>query len=96
MAEPIPVAPHLSERSGLAYHEYGDPAGDRIVVFHHGWPAAGCQGSLFDAAAKELGVRILAPNRPGIAGSAPDHGRGFGACLVEVTYGRFCTSPTAG
>lgn len=63
--------------SGLAYYEYGDPTSNQVVVFHHGWPSAGSQGALFDQAAKECGVRLLSPSRPGIAGSRMEAGRGF-------------------
>lgn len=52
----------------VAVHDYGDPHGTPIFYFH-GWPAAGLQGALFDAAARELGVRLLSPDRPGIGAS---------------------------
>jgi len=72
----FPIAPHRSGAAGLVYHEFGDPSG-KPVVFHHGWPSAGSQGQLLDEAAKELGVRVLSPNRPGIGGSDLVPGRGF-------------------
>jgi len=74
----IPQAPHFDDRSGLAYHEFGDRDGDRLLLFNHGWPSAGSQGGLLNVAGRELGIRILAPNRPGIGGSRPHSGnRGF-------------------
>lgn len=76
-AQTSSFSPRFSEASGLAYHEYGDPSSDQVVVFHHGWPSAGSQGALFDKPARERGVRILSPNRPGIGGSRMEEGRGF-------------------
>ncbi|MEY2525783.1 MAG: hypothetical protein QOE73_554 [Verrucomicrobiota bacterium] len=49
----------------LAYDEYGDPNGVP-VFFCHGWPSSGTMARLTDAPARELGVRIISPDRPGI------------------------------
>ncbi|WP_435146138.1 alpha/beta fold hydrolase [Halobaculum sp. P14] len=54
----------------LAYAEYGDPDGDP-VLFLHGTPGSRRLGALFDADARERGVRLLAPDRPGFGRSAP-------------------------
>lgn len=48
----------------LGYAEYGDPRGQPVFVFH-GWLGSRLQGQRFDAAARQLGVRIVAPDRPG-------------------------------
>lgn len=48
----------------IAYAEYGDPEGTP-VVFLHGTPGSRRLGELFDGAAREHGVRLLAPDRPG-------------------------------
>ena len=55
-------------KSGLriAYEEYGDPSGEP-VIFCHGWPGSRAQGELADAAGRELGLRIISPDRPGIS-----------------------------
>ncbi|HEY2342168.1 MAG TPA: alpha/beta hydrolase [Chthoniobacteraceae bacterium] len=55
----------LSGGARLAYEEYGDPAGEP-VVFCHGWPGSRLQGTSCAAAAREAGVRIISPDRPGI------------------------------
>ena len=60
----------LGEGRQLAFAEYGDPAGIP-VVFCHGWPSSCTMGELTDTAAREVGVRIISPDRPGISGSAP-------------------------
>lgn len=57
-------------RSGVvAVHEYGVPGGVP-VVFCHGWPSSCTMAELTDQAAREVGVRIISPDRPGISGSA--------------------------
>ena len=52
----------------IAYSEYGVPSG-RPVFFFHGWPSSRTMGELTDAPARELGLRIISPDRPGICGS---------------------------
>lgn len=52
----------------LTYREYGVRDGEPVFFFH-GWPGESHQGSLIHDAAVERGVRIIAPNRPGIGGS---------------------------
>jgi pimeloyl-ACP methyl ester carboxylesterase len=54
----------------LAYMEYGDSEG-APVLFCHGWPSSCTMAELTDAAARELGIRIISPDRPGISGSTP-------------------------
>src|SRR6202163_288219 len=53
----------------LAFSEYGDANG-MPVFFCHGWPSSRTMAELTDAAARDLGVRIISPDRPGISGSA--------------------------
>jgi pimeloyl-ACP methyl ester carboxylesterase len=57
----------LKLRNGLVlgYAEYGDPQGT-VMFYHHGWPSARVQGVLIDDIAKRHGLRIIAPDRPGI------------------------------
>lgn len=52
----------------IAYDEYGDPNG-APVIFCHGWPSSRSMATLTDDAARELGVRIVSPDRPGISES---------------------------
>jgi pimeloyl-ACP methyl ester carboxylesterase len=60
----------------LAYEEYGDPAGEP-VIFCHGWPSSGTQAALTHKAACEAGVRMIAPDRPGLGHSQFQPGRTF-------------------
>ena len=64
----------LSSGRKLAYAEYGDPHGTPAFYFH-GWPSAGIQGSLMDEAGRELGLRIISPDRPGLGQSDYHPGR---------------------
>jgi pimeloyl-ACP methyl ester carboxylesterase len=52
----------------VAFSEYGDAAGEPIV-FCHGWPSSRIMAELTEEAARELRVRMISPDRPGIAGS---------------------------
>jgi pimeloyl-ACP methyl ester carboxylesterase len=52
----------------IAFQEYGDPGGTPIV-FCHGWPSSRIMARLTNDAARDLAVRIISPDRPGISGS---------------------------
>ncbi|ACV49267.1 MULTISPECIES: alpha/beta fold hydrolase [Halomicrobium] len=58
----------LSGGRRLRYAAYGRSDGTP-VLFLHGTPGSYRLGSLFDAAARERGVRLIAPDRPGYGGS---------------------------
>lgn len=60
----------LSNDRRLAYAEYGAPGGDPVVLFH-GTPGSRQLGRLFDSRARECGIRVLAPDRPGFGRSTP-------------------------
>jgi pimeloyl-ACP methyl ester carboxylesterase len=53
----------------IAYGEYGDARG-MPVFFCHGWPSSRTMAELTDAAGRDLGVRIISPDRPGISRSS--------------------------
>ncbi|KAI8624203.1 alpha/beta-hydrolase [Xylariaceae sp. FL1651] len=60
----------LEDGRRIAYNITGAKKGH--PVFHlHGWPGARTEGSLFDVQAAELGVSIIAIDRPGIGLSTP-------------------------
>jgi pimeloyl-ACP methyl ester carboxylesterase len=52
----------------MAFAEYGDPNG-APVIFCHGWPSSRTMAELTHEAARNLGVRIISPDRPGIRDS---------------------------
>lgn len=74
----------------LAYAEYGRPEGEP-VVFLHGTPGSRRLGAAFETVARDCGVRLLAPDRPGYGRSTPwpnrsvgDAGRFVGAVLDDA------------
>ncbi|MBN1628686.1 MAG: alpha/beta hydrolase [Thermoleophilia bacterium] len=74
----------------VAVHEFGDPTG-RPVVFAHGGGlgATGLFAQTSDRAAREHGLRLLAPDRPGLGDSSPRAGRkvlDWPGDVVEVAH----------
>ena len=49
----------------LHWHEFGDPDGVPVLHFH-GTPGSGREAAALDAAARTAGVRLIAPDRPGM------------------------------
>ena len=64
----------LSDGRTLAYEDYGDPAGTP-VVFTHGFGDSRLIRNPDEALTASLGVRVLAPDQPGVGGSSPSPGR---------------------
>jgi len=62
-------AVQLEDGAVIAFEEYGDPNGVP-VIFCHGWPSSRTMARLTDEPARDLGVRIISPDRPGISGSS--------------------------
>jgi pimeloyl-ACP methyl ester carboxylesterase len=58
----------LANGATVTISEYGDPRG-RPVFFCHGWPSSRTMAELAHEAARDLGARIISPDRPGIRGS---------------------------
>ena len=58
----------LSSGASVALSEYGDPGGVPIF-FCHGWPSSRTMAELADEATRDLGARIISPDRPGIRDS---------------------------
>jgi pimeloyl-ACP methyl ester carboxylesterase len=59
----------LGNERVLAFEEYGDEKGVP-VIFCHGWPSSRSMGQLTDRPARDLGIRVISPDRPGISGSS--------------------------
>ncbi len=51
--------------SVVGVYEYGDPTGAPVMVFH-GTPACGAGFVWADASARDRGLRLIAPDRPGV------------------------------
>ena len=58
----------------MAYAECGDPGGVPVLFFH-GTPGSGLLGALWDDAARQRDLRLLALDRPGYGRSDPWTGR---------------------
>jgi pimeloyl-ACP methyl ester carboxylesterase len=82
MTIPVPkVITVGDQRVGL--YEYGDPQGRPVLTFH-GVPACGAGFDFADAPAKARGLRILAPDRPGVGRSSVVDGWGITAYPAMV------------
>ncbi|WP_254543586.1 alpha/beta fold hydrolase [Halomarina pelagica] len=64
----------LPDGRKLGYAETGDPDGDPVLAVH-GVPSGRLGAALFDRVGRERGVRIVAPERPGVGVSDPDPDR---------------------
>ncbi len=54
----------LKDGRRLAFVEYGDPKGKPLMYFH-GWPASHLSAAKYDALAKKMHIRVIAPDRSG-------------------------------
>ena len=59
----------LEDGAVVAFEEYGDANGVP-VMFCHGWPSSRTMAQLTDEPARELGIRIISADRPGISSSS--------------------------
>jgi pimeloyl-ACP methyl ester carboxylesterase len=66
----------LQDGRALGYAEFGDPSGTPVLFFH-GFPASRLEGIALDTPARAVGVRLIAPDRPGFGLSDPKRGRSF-------------------
>jgi len=66
----------LSDSRTLAYTEYGAPGGP-AVLYCHSAPASRLELAFLDQRLRELGVRVISPDRPGYGRSSFLPGRGL-------------------
>ena len=92
----------LADGRLLGYAEYGDPQGPPVIALH-GTPGARVMFRPADAPARRIGVRVIAPDRPGCGLSSPLRGRsiaGFAndvATLADVLgFERFAMAAVSG
>ncbi len=64
----------LADGRLLGYGDFGDPAGAPLMMFH-GYPGSRISASIGHEAAARAGVRIIAPDRPGMGLSTFQPGR---------------------
>jgi pimeloyl-ACP methyl ester carboxylesterase len=70
MAIPTPVTVSVGSDRVVGLYEYGDSSGAPMFVFH-GVPACGAGFGWADAPARARGLRLLAPDRPGVGLTTP-------------------------
>jgi len=68
----------LKDGGRLAFVEYGATTGEPVFFFH-GWPSSRTMAELTDSSARELNVRIISADRPGICDSSFQPNR----CLLD-------------
>ncbi len=73
----------LGDGRVLGFREYGSPAG-HVIVNCHGGLVCGLDAAPFDATARDLGVRIVSPDRPGLCASGAAPGRTTGDWAADV------------
>ncbi len=69
-----PLFFRVADGRRIAWHEFGQPGG-RPVLYCHGFPSSGREAALLHPAALALGLRLIAPDRPGFGGSDDQPGR---------------------
>ena len=74
----------LSDGRRLTFAEYGDPNG-RPVLYCHGWPSSRLEPHAFESAVSSLGLRLIAPDRPGYGLSDPHPKRTLSDCAADVS-----------
>jgi pimeloyl-ACP methyl ester carboxylesterase len=74
----------LPDGRRLAYAEYGRPDGHPVLYFH-GAPSSRLEPLLVgEEAWGRLGLRVIAPDRPGVGGSDFQPGRGFSHWPADI------------
>lgn len=59
----------------MAWWEFGEVSAKKTVLYCHGTPGSGVDAQLFTASAQDLGLRIIAIDRPGYGHSDREPGR---------------------
>jgi pimeloyl-ACP methyl ester carboxylesterase len=92
----------LADGRTLAYEDYGDPKG-APVVFTHGFGDSRLIRNPDDELTASFGVRVVAPDQPGVGGSSPKPGRkiaDWGSDVEELAdhlgFGEFAVAGHSG
>jgi len=85
---PEPNTVRTADGRTIGYYAFGDPEGTPIVALH-GTPACGAGYAWADARARERGIRLLAPDRPGVGDSSRWH---LGRSVVVADYAPVLTA----
>ncbi|MEL6554296.1 MAG: alpha/beta hydrolase [Cyanobacteria bacterium J06621_11] len=76
----------LPDNRRLAYAEYGDPSGHPVLYFHGGGTSRLEPLLLGDETFIRLGLRLIAPDRPGIGRSDFQPNRGFSDWTKDIVF----------
>lgn len=86
---PQPETVRTADGRVTGYYEFGDPAGTPVVALH-GTPACGAGFAWADQRARARGIRLLAPDRPGVGDSDRwEPGRGASIADYPATLSAF-------
>jgi pimeloyl-ACP methyl ester carboxylesterase len=101
-ASRTPLELALADGRKLGYAEYGHREGWPLVYLH-GFPGSRLAGAVLDDAARAAGVRVLAPERPGLGLSSPqprrtllDHAEDVRALAAALGIDRFAVLGESG
>ena len=83
MALPQPSFVTLPDGRTLAYNEFGDLDGHPIV-YCHGWPGSRLDVLPVADAARDAGMRLISPDRPGFGHSPMQEGRSLIGWAADV------------
>ena len=67
----------LHDGRRLGFAEYGEP-GAKAILYFHGWPSSRLEARVMRRAIAEMGLRVIAPDRPGYGLSDLKPGRAIG------------------
>lgn len=56
----------LRDGRSIYYAEYGNSSSQTVILYFHGLPSSRLEAALADESAKKRGIRIIAPDRPGL------------------------------
>ncbi len=100
--EPETRSIRLTDGRRLAYARYGNTNG-RPLFYLHGLPGSRYECQLVDSPAREAGVSVIAPDRPGYGLTAPRHDRSLRAWTRDIAaladrlaIDRFCVVGVSG
>ena len=67
----------LKDGRVLSFAIYGSPVPSTSVFYFHSFASSRKEGKIWHTAAAKLGVRLVAPDRPGLGNSSPQANRAF-------------------
>lgn len=75
----------LPDRRRLGFAEYGELTG-KPVFYCHGWPSSRLEPRGFESGISSLGLRLIAPDRPGYGLSTPSPMRTLSDWAADISH----------